>query len=164
MNTQIYLRPLELKDADVSYKWRNDPEIWSYTKFVLQQPITPEVEKQWLLNKLNQANEKRFAICVKNTNEYIGNIQLLDIENEKAEFHLFIGEKKYWGKGIGYAASLMLLKYAFYNLNLKYVFLEVHAENLAAYSIYRKVGFEQVSQEHDFIKMVINSSVLLAIN
>ena len=164
MNTPIYLRPLELKDADVSYKWRNDPEIWSYTKFVLKDPITVDIEKQWLSNKLKAANEKRFAICVKNTNEYIGNIQLLDIENETAEFHIFIGEKKYWGKGIGYSASLMLLKYAFYNLNLKHVFLEVHAENLAAYSIYQKVGFEPISQEHDFIKMVINPSVLLAIN
>lgn len=164
MNTQIYLRPLELKDADVSYKWRNDPEIWSYTKFVLKDPITVDVEKQWLSNKLRATNEKRFAICVQNTNEYIGNIQLLDIEHETAEFHIFIGEKKYWGKGIGYSASLMLLKYAFYNLNLKHVFLEVHAKNLAAYSIYQKVGFERISQEHDFIKMVINSSVLLAIN
>jgi hypothetical protein len=36
--------------------------------------ITAEIEKQWLLNKLNLANEKRFAICLKNTNEYIGNI------------------------------------------------------------------------------------------
>ena len=164
MNTEIYLRPLELKDADVSYKWRNDPEVWSYTKFVLKNPITAEVEKQWLLNKLDLTNEKRFAICVKNTKEYIGNIQLLDIENETAEFHLFIGEKKYWGKGIGYNASLMLLKYAFYNLNLKHVFLEVHAENLAAYSIYKKVGFQPVSQQSDFIKMVINASVLVAIN
>jgi len=164
MNTQIYLRPLALKDADVSYKWRNDPEVWSYTKFVLKDPITAEVEKQWLLNKLNLTNEKRFAICVKNTNEYIGNIQLLDIRNDSAEFHLFIGEKKYWGKGIGFNASLMLLKYAFYNLNLKHIFLEVHSDNLAAYSIYKKVGFQPISQQEDFIKMVINSSVLLAAN
>jgi len=160
MNTEIYIRPLALKDADTSYKWRNDPEVWSYTKFVLKDPITAEVEKQWLLNKLNLTNEKRFAICVKSTNEYIGNIQLLDIENDAAEFHLFIGEKKYWGKGIGYQASLMLLKYAFYNLNLKHIFLEVHAENLAAYAIYKKVGFERISQQADFIKMAINTSVL----
>ncbi|MGN8056660.1 GNAT family N-acetyltransferase [Pedobacter sp. 22163] len=164
MKTQIYLRPLALKDADVSYRWRNDPEVWSYTKFVLKDPITAEVEKQWLTNKLNLTNEKRFAICVKTTNEYIGNIQLLDIGNDSAEFHLFIGEKKYWGKGIGYNASLMLLKYAFYNLNLKHIFLEVHSDNLAAYSIYKKVGFQPVSQDEDFIKMVINSSVLLTAN
>ncbi|KQM69537.1 GCN5 family acetyltransferase [Pedobacter sp. Leaf216] len=164
MTTEIYLRPLALKDAEVSYRWRNDPEVWLYTKFMLKQPITAEIEKQWLLNKLDLTNEKRFAICVKNTNEYIGNIQLLDIANETAEFHLFIGEKKYWGKGIGYHASLMLLKYAFYNLNLKNVFLEVHAENLAAYSIYKKVGFQPVSQQSDFIKMVINASVLATIH
>ena len=113
---------------------------------------------------MNLANEKRFAICIKNTDEYVGNIQLLDIDNETAEFHLFIGEKKYWGKGIGYKASLTLLRYAFYNLNLKNIFLEVHSDNLAAYSIYKKVGFQAVSQQSDFIKMVINSSVILALN
>jgi len=160
MNTQIYLRPLAIEDADVSYKWRNDPEIWLYTKFVLTTLITADVERQWLLNKINKKSEKRFAICLKETDEYIGNIQLLDINDESAEFHLFIGEKKFWGKGIGYEASLILLKYAFYNLNLKNVFLEVHSDNLAAFAIYKKVGFEPVYKHNDFIKMVIELNTL----
>ncbi|SER18725.1 GNAT family N-acetyltransferase [Pedobacter rhizosphaerae] len=157
---QIYLRPLELKDADVSYKWRNDPDVWTYTKFVLKNQITPDVERQWLSNKINLANEKRFAICLKDSNTYIGNIQLINIDEESAEFHLFIGDKAYWGKGIGYQASVMVLKYAFYNLHLKSIFLEVHADNAAAYSIYRKVGFETISKESEFLKMVINPSML----
>jgi RimJ/RimL family protein N-acetyltransferase len=157
---QIYLRPLELKDAEVSYKWRNDPDIWTYTKFVLKNQITPDIERQWLSNKINLANEKRFAICTKESNKYIGNIQLINIDEESAEFHLFIGDKAYWGKGIGYQASVMVLKYAFYNLHLKSIFLEVHADNAAAYSIYRKVGFETISKDSEFLKMVINPSML----
>ncbi|WP_421939509.1 GNAT family N-acetyltransferase [Pedobacter sp.] len=158
--SQIYLRPLELKDAEVSYQWRNDPEVWTYTKFVLKNPITPDIERQWLSNKINLANEKRFAICLKESNKYIGNIQLINIDADSAEFHLFIGDKAYWGKGLGYEASVMVLKYAFYNLNLKHVFLEVHADNAAAYSIYRKVGFETISRESEFLKMVINPAIL----
>ena len=33
MNNSIYLRPLVLDDAKISYKWRNTPEIWKYSRF-----------------------------------------------------------------------------------------------------------------------------------
>lgn len=164
MNTQIYLRPLELQDADISYKWRNDPDVWRYTKFVSNGQITQETEQKWLINKLNLNNEKRFAICLVETNRYIGNIHLLNITKETAEFHLFIGERDYWGKGIGFQACLILLKFAFINLNLKSISLEVHAENIAAYAIYKKIGFQRVSQHAEFVTMVLSSDVSIATN
>ena len=149
-----------MSDADISYKWRNDPEVWLYTEYVITTPISPEIEKNWLSEKLKLSNEKRFAICLSETNEYIGNIQIIGINNGSADFHLFIGEKKFWGKGIGYQASLLILKYAFFDLMLKNVFLEVHAENVAGFSIYKKVGFTKVSRHGNFIKMVVHSSAL----
>jgi len=101
MSESIFLRPLVLEDAMISYKWRNNPEIWKYTPFHPSAPITLKVERDWLRGVLKRTDQKRFAICLTDSKRYIGNVQLLDILEQQAEFHLFIGDSSCWGKGIG---------------------------------------------------------------
>ena len=154
MNNPVYLRPLEIEDAKISYQWRNDPEIWVYTEFRPAQPgITMEKETEWLRLKLEKLNDKRFAICLKETDQYIGNVQLIDLKDGEGEFHLFIGERQFWGKGIGKAATQLILETAFSELNLESVFLFAHEDNAAGLSIYKKMGFVPVSKHHHQLKM-----------
>ena len=54
---------------------------------------------------------------------YVGNIYLTDINGESAEYHIFIGEKDYWGKGIAEEASHQILKYGFKERGLKYIYI-----------------------------------------
>lgn len=157
MNSLIYLRPLLLSDAKISFKWRNDPQIWTYTAFTPTNEITEEIEENWLAKSLNKQQDKRFAVCVRANDQYIGNVQLLDIHDGIAEFQLFIGEKDYWGKGIGFQATLQMLDIAFNDLHLKSVFLTVHPDNIIAMRCYSRAGFKYVSREA-VIKMVVNSS------
>lgn len=156
MNNPVYLRPLELADAKISYQWRNDPEIWVYTEFKPAQPgITLEKETEWLRLKLEKSNDKRFAICLKETDQYIGNVQLIDLEDGQGEFHLFIGERQFWGKGIGKAATQLILEAAFSELSLESVFLFAHEDNAAGLSIYNKLGFVPVSKHNHQLKMLL---------
>lgn len=74
--------------------------------------------------------------------DYIGNVQLTGITNEEATFHIFIGEKKYWGKGIGTIATRLIIEYAAKYLNLKRIVLSVKKEHIAAIKAYEKVGFK----------------------
>lgn len=157
MSANIYLRPLKIEDAQTSYKWRNDPEIWTYTDFVCKNVITPQVEKDWLANILNSNHQKRYAICIKDTDEYIGNIQLINLQDKKGEFEMFIGEKRYWGKGIGYEATKQMLDLAFSELNLNSVYLYVHPDNIIAMRCYYRAGFIFTSQEFK-IKMTATLS------
>lgn len=53
MNDEVYIRPLELKDALVSYKWRNNPRIWRLTGSRPNTFVTPEIETEWLKHVLN---------------------------------------------------------------------------------------------------------------
>lgn len=161
MSALIYLRPLKIGDAAISYKWRNDPKVWLYTNFVPSEQITPEIERKWLATVLKKKDQKRFAICIVGTEEYIGNIQLLQIGNNEAEFHLFIGEKKYWGRGIGFEATKQLLQIAFSDLKLEYVFLHVHPENIVAIRCYRRAGFEAVAFKNEMLKMVVKASSII---
>lgn len=148
MNEIIYLRPLVLEDAGISFHWRNIPEIWKYTRFRTSMQITLDNELQWLSDVIQRKDQKRFAICVQSTDEYIGNVHLIKITEFEAEFHLVVGNKDWWGKGIGKIATRLLLEHAFSKLNLQKITLEVHQNNFPAISIYKKQGF--VTKENIF--------------
>lgn len=142
MSYKIYIRPLVENDAETSYRWRNDDEVWKHTGSRPDKEITIKMEREWIQKVLARPDEKRFAICLKETNEYIGNVQLTEINSYEAEFHIFIGEKKFWGKGLGTAATNSAVEYAFKNLNLQCVYLFVKKENIAAIRAYEKAEFK----------------------
>jgi RimJ/RimL family protein N-acetyltransferase/glycosyltransferase involved in cell wall biosynthesis len=140
------IRPLELGDAEISHKWRNDPEVWKFTGSRPDIHITEEIERNWIENKLKESDSKRFAIV--HDNIYVGNIQLTNISpNEAAEYHIFIGDKSFWNKGIAKIATNLLIEYAKNELKLKKIYLFVNPLNLSAIKVYEKSGFKTVTEE-----------------
>jgi diamine N-acetyltransferase len=55
---------------------------------------------------------------------------------------MLIGEKKFWGRGIGQEVTRLMVEYAFHRLNLNRVTLGVLAEHESAVRCYEKVGFK----------------------
>ena len=155
MNYTIYIRPLQLEDAEVSFCWRNNSKIWEFTEFKPTQQITLEIETEWLRKKLQNKNEYRFAICLRENGQYLGNVQLLEVNNKRANFHIFIGEPSFWGKGIGNKATALLLEHGFNNLNLDFITLKVHKDNSFALSVYKKMGFQIIEKNGDFMEMAL---------
>ncbi len=154
MNTVI--RPLSIDDARLSYKWRNDAEIWKYTGKRPDHVILYEDELKWIKDVLSRANERRFAIIADGT--YVGNIQLTDIAHDEAVYHIFIGEKTYWGKGVAHEATRLILAYAFADLKLKAVRLRVRTEHERAIRLYLKAGFEERRRDDEFVYMTIEKT------
>jgi diamine N-acetyltransferase len=144
---KVILRDLRATDAKISYKWRNDPEVWKFTGTKPDRYITPEIEKHWIIGVLHEKNQKRFAICINENQQYIGNIQLTDINEVNAQFHIFIGDKQFWGKGIATNATKQLIKYAKEELKLNNIYLYVNPLNKAAIKVYEKIGFKKVSED-----------------
>lgn len=163
MTISIYIRPLVLEDAQTSYLWRNDPQIWTFTKFKATKRITSKMEAAWLQDNLRKPDQIRFAICLKELDTYIGNIQLLDIHLQRAELHLFIGNKLFWGKGIGYQATILILRYAFFYRELESLYLRVHPANIPALAIYEKAGFEITGEKDGLVAMSISKKKFLAL-
>ena len=153
MKTSIFLRPLVLADAMTSFRWRNNPEVWKFTPFRPDIPITAEIETNWLRDILLREDQKRFAICLSETERYVGNVQLINIADGMAEFHLFIAEMDCWGKGIGSQATSLILDYGFNTLHLDKILLDVNPENSGAVAIYKKLGFKKTGYEGQFIRM-----------
>lgn len=152
---KIIIRPLKISDAAISWKWRNDPDIWKLTGRKWNNIVTLEMEEQWLEKVIINANEKRFAICVNEDEKYVGNVQLTDIRDNKAQFHIFIGEKSYWGKGIATEATKLVLDYGFGVLKLEEIYLHVKEGNPAAIKAYRKCGFVVEETKSDGIYMKV---------
>ena len=152
---KIHLRDLCIADSEISYVWRNDPAIWEYTGSKPKIYITPAIEKEWLTNALTNTDQKRFAICINDNEQYIGNVQLTEIQNHKAQFHIFIGEKNFWGKGIASEATRLMVNYGFEYLGLKEIYLYVNRLNVAAIKAYEKCGFLKVETKGTQIKMKI---------
>ena len=143
IGTKLYLRPLEINDSLVSYKWRNDSDIWVYTGNKPNRLITPEIEYNWLKDVLMRKDELRFAIVDKEKEKYIGNIQLTKMAFGSAEYHIFIGEKNYWGSGFAYEASKLMIEYVKYNMNIKVLYLNFDSNHLVAQKLYLKLGFTE---------------------
>ena len=58
-----------------------------------------------------------------------------------AELGITIGDKAYWGRRYGREAIGLLLEYGFTKLNLRRIYLRVHARNERGIRAYRACGF-----------------------
>jgi len=156
----ISLKKLKIKNAYISFKWRNNKKIWKFTKNKPSKKITLNQELKWIKSVLEKKDQKRYGIYINEPKAYIGNLYFTNIKNKNAEFHIFIGDQKYWGKGYGLFASQKAIIKGFHQLKLNQIYLFVHKKNQIARKIYEKLGFQYVktiNRQH-FLKMVIKKT------
>lgn len=151
----VTIRPLQVEDAKVSVVWRNTPDLWVHTKFKATHKITLQNEMDWIEKVTSDPTCARFAIIA--DDQYVGNIYLTDIADGEAEYHIFIGEKAYWGKGVARKASELIIDYGESTLKLERIKLLVKKENAGAYHLYATLGFiETYSADDGFVEMMLN--------
>ncbi len=154
---EAYIRKLQHGDHLTSCHWRNNPEIWKYTGSRPDMVITEQIEEEWLLRVTQDPTSTRWAICIAGTDEYVGNVQLTDIKDGTAEFHIFIGNTAWWGKGIGLQATRLMVEEGF-RMGLQEIYLYVDAANKPAVAIYERCGFEVTESDGNKLKMVVTLS------
>lgn len=136
------LRALEPVDLPQLNRWRNDPALIE-TLGANFHYIPEQVDAEWYDHYLkNRQQAHRLSILV--DEEYIGNVNLTGIHpvNRSAEFSIMIGNPAFRGKGIGRQATIHMLQYGFFNLNLNRIWLTVMAENKPAIALYEQCGFQ----------------------
>lgn len=139
---QINLRALNESDSSRLLKWVNNPELKIMTGTVF--PVSNLEHERWFENKITNQDEKMFGIEIIEESELIGVVGLKSINyiNSNAELYIYIGNQTYFGKGYGKDAVQTIIKFAFEELNLHKVYLEVFSYNKKAQSLYEKVGFK----------------------
>lgn len=91
--------------------------------------------------KLKDKTQKVFAIYA--NNHYVGNCGFKDIDSNKAELWIYIGDNDFKGKGIATKAVNMMIEYT-KKINLKSLYLYVLNYNKPAIKLYKNLGFKNI--------------------
>ena len=152
---EVTIRPLQEQDAYTSVKWRNDPEVFKYTGNTYSNEITIDSELSWIRNVIaNNEEGTEYRCAIEADGVYVGNIYLTHLTTGIGHYHIFIGNKDFWGKGVAKKASLLILSDGINKLGLQGIELSVRPENTSALNLYVKLGFVETGRTEKYIKMM----------
>jgi RimJ/RimL family protein N-acetyltransferase len=134
------------KDAELMAAWRRDTE---YARLLDSDPVrlwSAGQTKEWLekQQKADTFEGIAFMIRTLDGDKPIGFVGLDGISwhNGNSWVGIGIGEREYWSKGCGTDAMRIMARYAFEELGLHRLTLNVFAYNSRAIRTYEKVGFK----------------------
>lgn len=142
------LRPLNYSDVKCLNQWNQDEQICKYlgSGFI---PVSIDLQKKWMENMIDTSafsNSKRYMIEVNKV--AVGLVGLYNINwiHRVAEIGLYIGNQEVRRMGVATDAANLILNYAKRYLNLRKIKLFVVADNIAAFNLWRKIGFQQCGE------------------
>jgi RimJ/RimL family protein N-acetyltransferase len=126
-------------------QWNRDSE---YQRLLDSDPPrlhSVKATKDWLDKQIKDELETTFWFAMRalEDDRLLGDIDLTVINwgSRDAFLGIGIGERAFWGKGYGSDALQVVLRYAFLELNLRRVTLNVFEYNQRAVRTYEKAGF-----------------------
>jgi len=138
----IRLRAVEKEDLKQLRDWRNEPEIKKFTREYIE--LSMQNQMQWLESLAKDKNTIMFAVETKK-GKLIGctGLTYIDWKNRGAEVSIYIGEKRYKGRGYGTDTLKTLMDYGFRELNMHMLFGEIFEYNKANIGLFEKCGFKR---------------------
>jgi RimJ/RimL family protein N-acetyltransferase len=132
---------------NASWLWLNDPEIRKLTNTPV---LNKDTQLRWYETLSEKEDYKIWGISF--NNKPIGACGLKKITNEDAEYWGYIGEKEFWGKGIG-KIIMYLMEEEARKLALNNIWLQVLKENARAIKLYISMGYLVEKEEDNLIFM-----------
>jgi RimJ/RimL family protein N-acetyltransferase len=128
-------------DPDSMSHWSRDTGYWRLASSAMALPRLARHAKESIQKMA--PDENWFAIRPLGERRIIGSTGLYGIRwtHGEAWAGISIGERAYWGRGYGTDAMRLLLRYAFTELNLVRISLNVLSDNPRAIRSYQKAGF-----------------------
>ncbi len=146
MNKSIYfneyeMRLIKLSDLDDYYKIAfetPDDEVKYFTGTI------STFTKEQILSYLQSVVEDstRYDFLILKSRELIGEVVLNDVTDESCHFRICLFSSVNFSKGIGKQATSEIIKFAFNDLGVQSIDLEVFPFNKRGISLYEKLGFE----------------------
>lgn len=139
----VALTALSTSDLSILFDWINDREL--VVNNAPYRPVSQEQHHAWFHTLQERGDSYIFGIRLVASDKLIGSCQLHSVQlvHHSAELQIRIGDQQERSKGYGTEAVRLLLKFAFCDLNLHRVALQVFHNNLSAIRVYKKVGFVQ---------------------
>lgn len=143
-SVSVRLRALTLRDAGISWKWRNEEQVRNHFSGHSSE-VSVEQELAWMKKTISSNYPlTAFGIERTDTRTLAGMTFLKQISfvHRQAEFAILLG-KEHSGKGFGSVACRLTLEFGFAALSLHRIWLKVRDDNPAAIRIYEKCGFRK---------------------
>jgi RimJ/RimL family protein N-acetyltransferase len=139
----IRLAPLQQHHATSFRLWLRDPEVIEYSLSAFQHLHTEAQINHWLAATLQNPTSLNLGIFPEGSDELIGYAGLSGISatNQAGEYFILIGQKSWWGKGVGTAVTRQVLAIGFATHGLNRIMLTVSEANIGGLRAYAKAGF-----------------------
>ena len=131
----------------VSWKWLMDDEIRTLTNASF---ITKSKQEEWFASLPSQADYYIWGIKYLDIPIGVCGIKHKTLKN--GEYWGYIGDKNYWGKGIG-KVMLQFIEHKAKMMNLNALYLHVSSDNIRALKLYSHYGFLIESKDRNLIRM-----------
>jgi diamine N-acetyltransferase len=139
----VFLRPAERTDIPTFVRWLSDDR--TTRNLDLRSPIGLAMEERWFEDLLEHHGRDRwlFVVCRQLDGRAVGSIDLheLDLTNGGCGLGVVIGDPADRSQGYGRDAIGTLLDFAFDQLRLERVWLDVYDANADARRLYERIGF-----------------------
>ncbi len=124
-----------------SWQWLQDPEI---KRLTMTPDFNREQQRRWF-DGLPHATDYLIwgLLC---DDKPIGAVGLKHLEGRRAEYWGYIGEREYWGAGLGSEMMEFILGEAKAR-KLRELYLVVHQDNTRAIALYQRHGFRPVAEK-----------------
>ncbi len=141
---RVWLRPVEPGDVVEDSQFAGDAEVGHFLG--AKTPMSRAAAERLAGEILSQVGQTGYpyAICLLGEQRSIGTIFLRGVDkvNGSGVVGIFIGDRRYLGKGYGTDALNALVDFGFGELRLERIELEVFDYNLRAIRSYEKAGFQ----------------------
>ncbi len=112
---------------------------------------TAEQERKWVQKKLAE-KALVFSMLEKKSGEFIGNIELMDVNHAVGELGIAITAAKQ-NAGYGTEAVSAITEYGIRQFGLKRVFLRTNPQNARAIHVYQTCGFKEYDRTDEHVYM-----------
>lgn len=140
---RVRLRAVERDDLPRFVAWLNDPEVRSH--LLMFAPLSMADEERWFEGLGSDPARRVFAIDRAHGDGWLHvgtcGLERVDLRNGSCTLGLFLGDPSERGRGVGSEAMQLLLGFAFDELRLHRVELEVFEDNERARRVYERLGF-----------------------
>lgn len=139
------LLPFDLRAQTQVRSWINQEDVRRGTG--TEGPVSDFEHQHWYERMMTDPTQRTFLIGMGCGTDAapVGVIGLRGLlwRYRSAEFWIYLGDPQAEGKGIAREASTLLLRFAFQNLGLHRVFLQVDSSNARAIHLYEALGFQR---------------------
>lgn len=148
----IYLRALESTDLDLLYTFENNRSIWKVSNTLA--PFSKDVLDLYLHSAhqdIYTNKQLRLMICLNNTHEAIGTIDLFEFE----PLHLRVGVgvlifESFRKMGYAFEALNLVMEYTHRTLLLHQLFCNISSSNHESIALFEKCSFKKVGIKKDW--------------